>query len=280
MTNRTRFDYSGAKVLMTGGTSGIGHALATAFADAGATVTVTGTRPGPGEYGTELGAFDYQRGEMTDPATIDGVLGSLDAPRRARQQRRCQFPRRQRRVGPRRVRRRAHHQPRRADAPHRRLPAPAGREPSGRRGQRDQHRVDVGVPVDPDRPGYGSAKAGLVALTGNLARHWVDDGIRVNAVAPGVIDTPMTAPMAHLPELLAAELAHTPMGRLGTPADVVGAVLFLASSAAALHHRTHPRRRRRVPAPVTARPLAPHYHVGIVVADLPGAQAELMTSSG
>ena len=81
-------------------------------------------------------------------------------------------------------------------------------------------------------PGYGSAKAGLVALTGNLARHWVDDGIRVNAVAPGVIDTPMTAPMAHFPELLDAELAHTPMGRLGTPGDVVGAVLFLASSAA------------------------------------------------
>ena len=81
-------------------------------------------------------------------------------------------------------------------------------------------------------PGYGSAKAGLVALTGNLARQWVGDGIRVNAVAPGVIDTPMTAPMAQFPQLIDAELAHTPMGRLGTPTDVVGAVQFLASSAA------------------------------------------------
>ena len=71
-----------------------------------------------------------------------------------------------------------------------------------------------------------------MALTGNLARYWVHDGIRVNAVAPGVIDTPMTAPMAQFTELLDAELAHTPMGRLGTPSDVVGAVLFLASSAA------------------------------------------------
>ena len=81
-------------------------------------------------------------------------------------------------------------------------------------------------------PGYGSAKAGMVALTGNLARHWVGDGIRVNAVAPGVIDTPMTAPMAHFPELLDAEVAHIPMGRLGAPTDIVGAVQFLASSAA------------------------------------------------
>jgi NAD(P)-dependent dehydrogenase (short-subunit alcohol dehydrogenase family) len=81
-------------------------------------------------------------------------------------------------------------------------------------------------------PGYGSAKAGLVTLTRNLARLWVDLGIRVNAVAPGVIDTPMTAPLAHLPELLHSELAHTPMGRLGTPEEIAGAVQFLASAAA------------------------------------------------
>ena len=81
-------------------------------------------------------------------------------------------------------------------------------------------------------PGYGAAKAGLVALTGSLALQWAADGIRVNAVAPGIIDTPMTAPMAHLPELLDAELAHTPMGRLGTPDEVAGVVLFLASASA------------------------------------------------
>ena len=47
--------------------------------------------------------------------------------------------------------------------------------------------------------------------------------IRVNAVAPGVIETPMTAPIAALPELRDAELAHTPMGRFGTPDEVVAA---------------------------------------------------------
>jgi len=81
-------------------------------------------------------------------------------------------------------------------------------------------------------PGYGSAKAGLVTLTHNLARQWVDDGIRVNAVAPGVIETPMTAPMLDFPALLEPEMAHTPMGRMGTPDEVAGAVAFLASSAA------------------------------------------------
>jgi len=81
-------------------------------------------------------------------------------------------------------------------------------------------------------PGYSAAKAGLVAATRNLAARWVDRGVRVNAVAPGVIDTPMTAPMAAFPELLDAEVAHIPMGRLGTPDEVAGAVLFLSSRAA------------------------------------------------
>jgi 3-oxoacyl-[acyl-carrier protein] reductase len=80
-------------------------------------------------------------------------------------------------------------------------------------------------------PGYGAAKAALLALTRNLAVAWVRDGIRVNAVAPGIIDTPMTAPMASIPEMLEAELRHVPFGRMGTVREVAGAVLFLASEA-------------------------------------------------
>ena len=80
-------------------------------------------------------------------------------------------------------------------------------------------------------PGYSAAKAALLALTRNLAVHWVADGIRVNAVAPGVIDTPMTAPMKAFPELLEAEVGRSAMRRMGTPEEVAAVVLFLSCEA-------------------------------------------------
>ncbi len=82
-------------------------------------------------------------------------------------------------------------------------------------------------------PGYSAAKAALLALTRNLAVHWAGDGIRVNAVAPGLIDTPMTAPMKSLPELLDAEIGKGVLPRMGTPEEVAAAVLFLSCDASA-----------------------------------------------
>jgi 3-oxoacyl-[acyl-carrier protein] reductase len=82
-------------------------------------------------------------------------------------------------------------------------------------------------------PGYGSSKMGLVSLTMNLSRRWASDGIRVNAVAPGLIDTRMTHAAMSIPEVMDVEIGfHTPMGRAGTPQDCAGAVLFLCSDAA------------------------------------------------
>jgi 3-oxoacyl-[acyl-carrier protein] reductase len=60
VTNRLQFDFDGTSVLVTGGTSGIGHAIASAFASAGADVTVTGTRPDAGRYERDLSAFSYR----------------------------------------------------------------------------------------------------------------------------------------------------------------------------------------------------------------------------
>ena len=62
-----------------------------------------------------------------------------------------------------------------------------------------------------------------------LAVKWAGDGIRVNAVAPGLIDTPMTAPMHSIPSLLDGELAHIPLRRLGTTAEVAATVAFLCT---------------------------------------------------
>ena len=77
------------------------------------------------------------------------------------------------------------------------------------------------------------AKAALLALTRNLAVHWVGDGIRVNAVAPGLIDTPMTAPMKAFDGMVEAELRKVAIRRMGSVDEVAVAVLFLASDASA-----------------------------------------------
>ena len=81
-------------------------------------------------------------------------------------------------------------------------------------------------------PGYGAAKAGIVQMTKNLAIAWIADRIRVNAIAPGLIESGMTAAMRGMPEIEKAELAKCPMGRWGTPQDLAPAVLFLTSAAA------------------------------------------------
>ena len=82
-------------------------------------------------------------------------------------------------------------------------------------------------------PGYSASKAALLALTRNLAAHWSTDGIRVNAVAPGLIDTPMTAPMKDFPSLLETEVGRSVMKRMGSPIEVAAAVLFLSSEVSA-----------------------------------------------
>ena len=80
-------------------------------------------------------------------------------------------------------------------------------------------------------PGYSASKGAVMQLTKSLAIAWASDGIRVNAVAPGFIVTPMTD--KHIdPVFRANREARTPMGRWGQPQDIANAVLFLASERA------------------------------------------------
>jgi NAD(P)-dependent dehydrogenase (short-subunit alcohol dehydrogenase family) len=81
-------------------------------------------------------------------------------------------------------------------------------------------------------PGYGAAKAAIVQMTKNLAVAWASDGIRVNAVAPGIIDTNMTAAMKGVDVLERPQIERTAMHRWGTPTEIAPAFLFLASPAA------------------------------------------------
>jgi NAD(P)-dependent dehydrogenase (short-subunit alcohol dehydrogenase family) len=84
----------------------------------------------------------------------------------------------------------------------------------------------------PLSPAYAASKAGVVQLTKSLAVAWAEDGIRVNAIAPGWIETPMTLPARSDAVRNRAILDRTPLGRWGTPDDIVGPALFLASDAA------------------------------------------------
>jgi len=78
-------------------------------------------------------------------------------------------------------------------------------------------------------PAYSASKGGIVQLTKSLAIAYAPHGIRVNAVAPGWIATPLTQALREDPVRSEQILTRTPMGRWGTPEDVAGPVLFLAS---------------------------------------------------
>ena len=232
--NTVTFDYSGANVLVTGASSGIGHGIAVAFAAAGAKVTATGTRASAQDYGdTDLSAFAYRQCQMSDPASVEALVDSLGDLDILINNAGGTFPGgqdewtpdgyaaavTQNMFGPMRL----------TMGCHERLKASTAAGGASVVSIISMSAFRSAVMV----PGYGSSKAGLVAFTMNLARRWAGDGIRVNAVAPGLIATRMSAGVENIPEVMDVEIGfHTPMGRLGVPEDITGAVLFLCTDMA------------------------------------------------
>jgi 3-oxoacyl-[acyl-carrier protein] reductase len=233
MTNQLRFEFDGTSVLVTGGTSGIGHAIATAFAGSGADVTITGTRPDAAHYDRDLSPFSYRPLEVRDREAVEALVGEFDALDVLVNNAGANFP-----DG------RDEWDPDGFAAALDLNVEGAMRLTMGLRAALAASTMGGGASVvnlvsmtafrsTTIVPGYAAAKAALLTLTRNLAAYWAGDGIRVNAVAPGLIDTPMTAPMKAFPELLAEELARAILPRMGTPAEVAASVLFLSSEAAA-----------------------------------------------
>lgn len=229
MTNRLSFDFAGTSVLVTGGTSGIGHAIASAFAAAGASVTVTGTRSAAADYERDLSGFTYHTLEMRDRQAVDELAAGVGTVDVLVNNAGANFPDGRDEWDPdgfsaalelnvegaMRLTMRLH--------PVLAASAMAGGASVVNLVSMTAFRSTTIV------PGYAAAKAALLTLTRNLAARWAAEGIRVNAVAPGLIDTPMTAPMKAFPELLEAELGRSIMPRMGRPEEVAASVLFLSS---------------------------------------------------
>jgi NAD(P)-dependent dehydrogenase (short-subunit alcohol dehydrogenase family) len=230
--DRVRFDFTGVRALVTGGTSGIGLEVARRFAEAGAEVAITGTRPAARDYEGDLSAFRYLRLELRDAAAIAALPGELGALDVLINNAGANLP-----GG------RSEWQPEVFEESVRINLFGAFRMAVACKPLLAKSALEGGASVIhvasmsafmavPIVPGYGAAKAGVVQLTKNLAAAWAGEGIRVNAVAPGLVETRMTAPMRGVEAVERPLLARTPLGRWGTPEDVAPAFLFLASPAA------------------------------------------------
>ncbi len=229
MTAQVSFDFAGTTALITGGTSGIGHTTAVLFRDAGAQVTVTGTKPAAPDYDVDLSGMAYHQLQITDPDSVDALTHSFTSLDVLFNNAGANFP-----GG--------------LDES-----KPDGFAASVALNLTGPYRLTVGLyralkastapggasvvnlasmsalRSVPLVPGYGAAKAGVICVTRNLAVKWAAKGIRVNAVAPGLIDTPMTAPMRAAPQLVDAELAHVPLRRFGTVGEIAPTVAFLCT---------------------------------------------------
>lgn len=221
-------DFTGKRVIVIGGSSGIGNGIAHGFRERGAEAHVTGTRPDEGDYleneDSDFTGITYHQLDVTDRAAVDllaGELGAMDIVVC------CQGAVRY------------------------------GRQEFEREGWDLVVDVNLNSVMDCARafhpglaeregsliivsstgafhamignPAYGASKAGAASLVGSLAQAWAKDGIRVNGIAPGFVATKMTKVTTENEKRREGVIQRVPLSRMGTPQDMAGAALFLAS---------------------------------------------------
>ncbi len=221
-------DFSGKRALVIGGSSGIGNGIAHGFRAHGAEVHVTGTRHDEGDYleneDSDFSGLSYHQLDVTDRSAADTEaqsIGAMDVVVL------CQGTVRY------------------------------GRQEFEREGWDAVIDVNLNSLMDCARafhpglaerkgaliivsstgafhamignPAYGASKAGAASLVGSLAQAWAKDGIRVNGIAPGFVATKMTRVTTENAQRREGVIQRVPLRRLGTPDDMAGAALFLAS---------------------------------------------------
>lgn len=226
MSSNVVFDFAGRDVLVVGASrGGIGTAIASRFVSAGANVCITGIEPEPLNEIKEL--CDYAQLDVTDDDSVaalaqrtprlDVLVNCAAITSRGMEMAQEFFEKV--------VDTNLHGTFRTAKALHGQLAAANGCV------------INMASMYaffgSPRNPAYGASKAAVTQLTKSLAIAWAEDGIRVNAVAPGFIVTEQSARSRTDPAHVSAVNARTPLGRWGQPDDVAGPVLFLASPAAA-----------------------------------------------
>ena len=221
-------DFTGKQVLVVGGTSGIGNGIAQAFRTRGANVEVWGTRARAEDYdaaeGSDLSGLTYQQVDVGSPDAIADaalVADGLDvlvlsqgivAYKRAEFEREgwdkvmsvnldslihcCEKFR-----------------PQLADA----------------NGAIVMISSVSGIRANIGNPAYAASKAGAISLTKSLGQAYARDGIRVNGVAPGLVDTKLTKVTTENPDRMKGALRAIPLRRAGEPSEIAGGVIFLAS---------------------------------------------------
>lgn len=222
--------FTGKRALVTGGTSGIGAALARGFLEAGAAVTITGATAAEVEAAAADPALAAAHGVVLDVRDEEAVIACADALGTLDVAVNCAgIIRRGEELDPKTFQTVVD-----INLTGTMRVCAAVRPLLARSGGAIVNTASMlsffgGGMV----PGYASSKGGIAQLTKSLAIAYAADGIRVNAIAPGWIATPLTAALREDETRSAAILSRTALGRWGQPQDLVGGVLYLCSPAAA-----------------------------------------------
>lgn len=231
MNRGISYNYSEASVLVTGGSNGIGLAIAQAYAKAGARVTITGRRESADDYDHDLTAFTYRQLDVSSRASLLALAAELDA-----------LDILVNNAGGAQADEWGHDgfdnslNINLSSAFH----LSAACKPLLEASEFEGGASIIGIASMTSffgyewTPGYGAAKAGLAQLVKTLGVSWGPAGIRANAVAAGMTRTNLTGPVIDgMPEMIEGMFTRQGIKRVGEAEEIASAVLFLTSPQAA-----------------------------------------------